>query len=254
MKNILLIGKNSFLAKAFNFLNKENFYSHREFKKIKFEKYDKLILLSMPNKYFVEKEKNFFFEKKILKKFINKEIHYISSSKLYPTKPRCSEKIKKLNIKLPYTYNKYMVEKLIKKNTKKYFIYRLSNVFLKNSYSKNTFFDLLYKNYHNFKKIDFNINLKSEKDFISISSLKIIFKMMLHDRIEYGLYNVGSEKGLNMKKVITLFLGKKVFKDAKTIKTGKKIVSQTLDISKITNLLKINKKDIIRETIRELKK
>ena len=42
MKNILVIGKNSFLAKAFNFLNKENFYSHREFKKIKFENYDKL--------------------------------------------------------------------------------------------------------------------------------------------------------------------------------------------------------------------
>ncbi len=61
MKNILLIGKNSFLAKAFNFLNKENFYSHREFKKINFEKYDKLILLSMPNKYFVEKRKEFFF-------------------------------------------------------------------------------------------------------------------------------------------------------------------------------------------------
>ena len=93
-----------------------------------------------------------------------------------------------------------MVEKLIKKNTSKYFIYRLSNVFLKNSYSKNTFFDLLYKNYHNYKKIDFNISLKSEKDFISINSLKIIFKMMLDDRIEYGLYNVGSEKGLNIKK------------------------------------------------------
>ena len=38
------------------------------------------------------------------------------------------------------------------------------------------------------------------------------------------------------------------------IKTGKKIVNQTLDISKITNLLKINKNDIIRETIKELKK
>ena len=78
--------------------------------------------------------------------------------------------------------------------------------------------------------------------------------MMLDDRNEYGLYNIGSEKGLDMKKVITFFLGKKVFKDAKTIKIGKKIVSQTLDISKITNLLKIDKKDIIKETIRELKK
>ncbi len=254
MKNILVIGKNSLLAKAFNFINKENFYSYKDLKKIKFKNYNKLILLSMPNRYFEKKEKNFFFEKKILKKFINKEIHYISSSKLYPIKPKCSEKIKKLNIKLPYTYNKYMVEKLIKKNTKKYFIYRVSNVFLKNSYSKNTFFDLLYKNYHNFNKIDFNISLKSQKDFISINSLKIIFKMMLNDRNEYGLYNIGSEKGLNMKKVITYFLGKKVFKDAKMIKTGKKIVSQTLDISKITNLLKIDKKDIIKETIRELKK
>ena len=40
------------------FINKENFYSHREFKKIKFENYDKLILLSMPNKYFMGKKRN----------------------------------------------------------------------------------------------------------------------------------------------------------------------------------------------------
>ena len=67
----------------------------------------------MPNKYFIKRKK--FFLKKNFKKFINKEIHYISSSKLYPIRSKCSEKINKLNIKLPYTYNKYMVEKLIKK-------------------------------------------------------------------------------------------------------------------------------------------
>ena len=45
MKNILVIGKKSFLAKAFDFLNKKNFYSHNELKKIDYNKYDKLILL-----------------------------------------------------------------------------------------------------------------------------------------------------------------------------------------------------------------
>lgn len=254
MKDIIVIGKNSLLAKAFNFIKKDNFYSHKEFKKIDFEKYNKLILLSMPHRYFEKKERKFIFEKKILKKFRNKEIHFISSSKLYPMKLKCSEKITKLNTHLPYTYNKFIVEKMIKKNTKKYFIYRLSNVFLKNFYSKNTFFDLLNKNYKKKKIIDFDINLQSKKDFISINSLKIIFKKMISNRKEYGLYNIGSEKGLCMKKIITLFLGKKVFKDAKLIKTGKKIVNQTLDISKITNLLKIKKNDIIRETIKELKK
>ena len=254
MKNILVIGKNSFLSKALNFINKGNFYSHKDLKKIKFENYDKLVLISMPPKYFVKKEKNFFFEKKILKKFFNKEIHYISSSKLYPMKIKCSEKIKKLNFKLPYTYNKYMIERLVKNHTRKFFIYRLSNVFLKNSYSQNTFFDLLYKNYDRYKKIDFNISLKSQKDFISINSLKLIFKLMLDNRVEYGLYNIGAEKGLDMRKVITFFLGKRAFQNAKIIKTGKKIISQTLDISKITNLLKINKKNIIKETIKELKK
>ena len=57
MKKILVIEKNSFLAKAFNFINKENFILI-EFKKIKFENYDKLILLAC-NKYFY-KRKNFF--------------------------------------------------------------------------------------------------------------------------------------------------------------------------------------------------
>ena len=169
-------------------------------------------------------------------------------------KIKCSEKIKKLNIKLPYTYNKYMIERLVKKHTRKFFIYRLSNVFLKNSYSQNTFFDLLYKNYNSYNKIEFNISLKSQKDFISINSLKLIFKLMLDNRKEYGLYNIGAEKGLDMRKVITFFLGKRAFQNAKIIKTGNKIISQTLDISKITNLLKINKKNIIKETIKELKK
>ena len=38
MKDIIVIGKNSLLAKAFNFIDKENFYSHKEFKKINFKK------------------------------------------------------------------------------------------------------------------------------------------------------------------------------------------------------------------------
>ena len=254
MKNILVIGKKSFLAKAFDFLNKKNFYSHNELKKIEYDKYDKLILLSMPKKYFKKKEKNFFFEKKILKKFENKEIHFMSTSKLYPMRFLCTEKVRKLNTSSPYTYNKYMVEKIIKKYKKKFFIYRLSNVFLKKVYSKNFFFDLLYKNYYKNKKIEFDISLKSQKDFITINSLKIIFKMMLKSRNEYGIYNIGSEKGIDMSKVISLFLDKKVLKDARKTNIRTKIVNQTLNISKITNLLNINKNDIIRETIKELKR
>ena len=42
MKDIIVIVKNSLIAKTFNFIDKENIYFYKEFKKINFKKYNKL--------------------------------------------------------------------------------------------------------------------------------------------------------------------------------------------------------------------
>ena len=114
MSRVCLIGKNSFLYNAFSFVEKHNTFSHKQINKINFNNYDKLVLLSFPRKYFLKKEKKFLFEKKLFKKFKNKEIHYISTSKLYPMKIKCSEKIKEINLNMPYVYNKFMIENMLR--------------------------------------------------------------------------------------------------------------------------------------------
>ena len=254
MRRVCLIGKNSFLYNAFNFVEKHNTFSHKQINKINFDKYDKLVLLSFPRKYFLKKEKKFLFEKKLFKKFKNKEIHYISTSKLYPMKIMCSEKIKDINLNMPYVYNKFMIENILKKYTRKFYIYRISNAFLKNKYAKKTFFDILVNNWNKNKTINFDINFKSQKDFISINTLKMIFKKMLKIEKNFGVYNLGAEKGINIQKVIKLFINNNAFEEANLLIEGSKISSQTLDITKLTTLLKLKKKDIIKETLKEMKK
>ena len=51
-------------------------------------------------------------------------------------KIKCSEKIKDINLNMPYVYNKFMIENILKKYTRKFYIYRISNAFLKNKYAK----------------------------------------------------------------------------------------------------------------------
>ena len=82
----------------------------------------------------------------------------------------------------------------------------------------------------------------------------MIFKKMLKIEKNFGVYNLGAEKGINIQKVIKLFINNNAFEEANLLIEGSKISSQTLDITKLTTLLKLKKKDIIKETLKEMKK
>ena len=247
----LVVGRNSFISNIFYKWPDTVIISHNEIENIDLLKFNSLYVLSFPNKYYYENENIFDFEKKIFSKFEEKKITYFSTSKVYKNKLKCNE----LDLVSPQSYyadNKLSIEELIPNYSKNHHIFRISNVFTKNNYSRNTFFSQLMDNLTRSNIIDFDINEKSIKDFISLNSLgEIIYKMRHINDI--GLFNVGSEIGLTIEEVLNYFLSKKKFENAKK-RFSNKIVSQTLDISKLSKLININSKDIHQKTIEELKK
>lgn len=249
MNKTILIGKNSLIADAFvdNSIKK---ISHKEILKINFKKYHTLILCSFPPKYYLKMENNFFFEKKIFSKFRDKKIFYISTSKVYDFKLNCSEKAKPCP-KSIYANNKLKIEKLIKKYTKKYIIFRLSNIFAVNKCSKNTFFYILNKNWLQ-RKIIFDQPLSTKKDFISISALKVIFRN-LNIFNEGQIYNIGCGKAISLKNLLIILFGKSYIKYI-FLKKSYKNVSQSLDINKLLNILKTRRKFLYFRVLKDLKK
>tara|TARA_B110000003_G_scaffold224347_1_gene224899 strand:+ start:42 stop:788 length:747 start_codon:yes stop_codon:yes gene_type:complete len=244
----LIIGKNSFIGLKFKELNNSKIISHKSLKKIDLSNFDKVLLLSMP-KYYNSKISKITFEKKIFKLFRGKRMIYFSTSHVYPNKINNLEKlVKPQNI---YAQNKIKIENEIKNFFEDYLIIRAPIVFKKNHYSKNSFFDILNNNFKK-NKIYFDINQNSLRDLITLDDLFNLYLKMEKKNLR-GIYNIGSGKGISIKKIISYYFGYKLQNPKLSFFFNEKKCNLTLNVQKLEN--KINKfsKTIRRNVLRELK-
>ncbi len=234
----LIIGKNSFICSKFKYLKNSVSISHKTLNIIDLTKFDKVILLSMP-KIYKKKLSKLSFEKKIFKKIKDKRLIYFSTSQVYPDKLDNKENFVKP--KSIYAKNKLKIENEIKKNFKNFLILRAPIIFKKDNYGKSTFFDILNKNFKK-KKISFNINENSIRDLITLDDF---FKNYINidQKNLRGIYNIGSKKGLTVKKIIGYNFKDKIINENIKIFFAKKISNMTLNIDRLENKIgKVGKK------------
>lgn len=249
MKSNLIIGKNSFVGKSLSKSKKGIYISYKDIDDIDFKDFKNIYLLSSPKNYRKKKELNFSFEKKVLNKLSNQKLIFFSTSKIYPNRINCSEDLNPSPQNF-YAENKLKVEKLFTKEYEKSIILRFSNIFDVKTLNKKNFLGLLNSNYFDKGKIIFDINLKSKKDFISIKSIKKILKK-IENNLNNGIYNIGSQTGYTINKIIKFYFGEKIMK-LTPVNQKQKIVSQTLSIKKINKLLKLSKYNFHYETKNQL--
>lgn len=206
-KNLIIIGKNSFLGSHLyksDLIKKKLALSYKQFLKLKddeISKYNYICNCSVHKNYKYKKYlKKYDLDLKIFKKIKHLEIKYIflSSRKIY--KPTFN--IKENNKTKPvdrYARNKLKTENYLKKYIiNKVLILRISNIIgpkivRKYRQVNNTFFDNYLRILNNKKKFYYN---NSFKDFISIYQFLTIFKLIIDKKL-LGVFN--------------LSLGKKVF-------------------------------------------
>ena len=243
----LIVGKNSYLSKNFDIENSVKI-SHQNVNDLKFNDYEKLILISFPPFYKSKKEKNFLFEKKLFDKFCNKKIIYFSTQKVYPYKLNCSEN-GDLSPDSFYGENKLFIENLLIDRTDKYQIFRISSVFSSDDFAKDSFFDQLKNNWNDNKKINFDISLDSIKDFITIDYLYLILKKIINTE-NFGIFNIGSSNGISIKELLRVVFNNNV---PKNIEDKKNLIkSRTLDNKKICNLLNLKRNEIHEDAIKQI--
>ena len=144
----LIIGKNSFIAKSIHNLIEGTYISHSELDNINLNNFKKIYLLSFPEKYKINIEKDFEFEKKIFSILNEKEIFIFSTSKVYPYIEQCDEMLEP-EPKSNYAENKLRIEQLVAQFTDKHFTLRISNVFSNKEVAAGTFFDKVNKTFIN---------------------------------------------------------------------------------------------------------
>lgn len=251
MINNLFIGKNSFICKSIAPSIHGEYISHKEIQDVDFNDFDNIFLLSSPDNYKKKKIKNFLFEKKILNKITNQRLIFFSTSKVYPNLINCDEKIKP-HPQSFYAENKLKVERIFKKEIEKILILRLSNIFEIKNQNRNTFLGIMHDNFFKKQKIEFDISTNSIRDFFSTKSLITLIKKIEKKEI-FGTFNVGSQKGYQIKDIIKYYFGQKLISSTKVVEK-KKIKSQTLCIKKIKKLIDLSNYDFHKETKLQLKK
>ena len=244
----LIIGKNSFISKYLCKYVKGHYISHKEIDNVDHKNYKNLILLSFNPEYKKIKFENFDFEKKIFSYFADKKIFYFSTSKIYPYGENLTEQQNPNPVNL-YGENKLKVENILQDFTNNFFILRCSNIFKKDSYAKNSFLDILLKNYANYNKVIFDMSLMTKVDFILVDSVcKILNKLLINDN--YGIYNISSGTGLSVEFIIEKIL-KKTTKELDVEILNNKLKHQILNNYKLRKELNLQD-TFIEETINEL--
>ena len=144
------------------------------------------------------------------------------------------------------------IENEIKKNFKDYLILRAPIIFQKSNYSKQSFFDILNRNFKK-NKIFFDISEKSIRDLITLDDLyKCYLKI---DKIKLkGTFNIGSKKGLTVKKIVNYYFYKKKMNKNVKISYGKKISNMTLNVERLENKIQKFSDKLYKNVIEELKK
>ena len=251
MLNILIIGKNSFVGKSLKKYFNGIYISSKEIDDAKFSNFKNIILLSSPKIYKKRREKNFLFEKKILKKITSQKLIFFSTSKIYPNKLNCSESMC-TDPQNFYAENKLKIEELLLKEQKNTLIFRFSNIFDTDRLNENTFLGLMHRNFFGKNRINFDISIKSLRDFVSMKSVKKVLKNIENNHL-YGVYNVGSQNGYTIENIIKFYFGLKAFKSTH-INYNRIVKSQTLSTKKIRKLLRIKKNEFHLDTKNQLLK
>ncbi len=172
----------------------------------------------LPKKYNKLTKMDNTFATRNLIKFVNKDTLFIftSTDKVYDPNSNCNE-----NSKLkPQTYlasQKMMCERIIKKNFKKYFIFRLPIVHSDGIKSSNTIIDQFLINLIKNREIKIFSNVK--RSFIKTNEFNKVL-LSLSDNFNYGTYNIGTplksyydrvhelSKKTNKKKLMKKCIGK----------------------------------------------
>ena len=261
MKNILIIGTNSFVANNLNIFLKK-FYKVKKIdlssiNNIKLSKYDCLINCSIQKKYILENYKikndiDYFIANKI--KNLNIQFIFISTRKVYRPKANIKETDKKIPFS-NYGKNKRSTEKRLKKILgKNLLILRTSNIIglkkkIKHRKVHHTFIDIFKENIKNGFVYD---NENNFKDFITINQFSEAIKKSIKQNL-YGTYNLSMGRKIYLKDIISWLL----------VYNKKKLIYKKIDkFSKKNNVYKsfylnnnkLKKKININFKINDLKK
>ncbi len=236
---ILIIGKNSFIAKKYleysKFKKQITSISHKEIRDIDYKKFTHLINFSYDLKIKTQKyNKTNLIDKKICELIDNKNLIYI-----YPSS-RAVLKIDKS--REYYGKNKLIIEKLIKQYRKsKYLILRISNALDFDLNGRNLFISQLLSTLKKYNYIKLDLHRDTYKDFIPL----YFFSKCLDSLIEInktGTFNTSSGvktrigeltneivKGYGKGKIIYL---SKLYRDSFVLNNSKLKKTVNLSISK----------------------
>ena len=249
-KKLLIIGKNSFLAKnLYTALNNKinthilSFENFRRLNKREISKYSHICNFAINLKYikFKYKEKNDI-DLEILKKIVNSNINFIflSTRKIYENKNNIKETgsiIPKCN----YSKNKFITEnKITELLPKNFTILRVSNVL---GLKENNFRKIHISFIDNYIKYLSSDNktyyVNDYKDFITIKQFIKLFYLIFIKNIK-GVYNVSLGKKIYISTLLKWLNFKNINSNKFLVKKNATLKdSFTLNNSKLLNILKI---------------
>jgi dTDP-4-dehydrorhamnose reductase len=254
MKNILIVGKKSFLANSiFNFLKKKKLkISLKSFEEVlskNITDYTHIINGSINKSYCLNKYKKINdLDLRIAKKIINSKTKYIffSSRKVYKNKFNTLES-DHLNPCCNYSRNKLITEsQLLKTLESRIIILRISNILgLKKKFKNNrNIHSLFLDNFFNYQLTNKKILHKdSFKDFITINQFNKVIYLIIKSNIK-GIFNLSLGKKIYLSEIILWLkkLNRRVFiKKKLDLKSSFTLNNKKL-LSKIS--VKLLKKDV----------
>ena len=258
IKNILLIGKNSFITTQFKLFPKKNIrikiISFEEFKKknIKNIKAFNYIINTTSNQNYIKKkylpknDHDLYIAKKI--KNFNVVLVFLSSRKVYKKKNNPKE-TDQLLPKENYSINKVITEKKLQIILeKKLLILRISNIVgLENRKKRKLHLTFVNSFFKNIKKNQLFYNSEIYKDFLS-SKMFVKLIISLLKKNARGIYNISIGKKVYLKKIINWL---NFYNNKKNFKIKNKI--KNVDSFYLNNF-KLRKKTNTKITLKELEK
>lgn len=245
MQKILIIGKNSFLAKNFILYCKKKIkfkaISHKDIKKQNFINYTYIVNFALPlkkyNRKLIDKDN---LDLKLAKKIISDKSKavfvFLSSRKVYKPDKNIKEtsKVKPFDI---YGKNKLETENKLKQILKSnYLILRISNIIGKINKDKEKSNYNFIDNYFFYKKLKKKIITHNDfKDFISIEDFSKSLFLLINKRAQ-GVFNISLGRKIYLKDLI-YWLDKNFYKNF-TFKSKNKKLSFYLNNEKLMRKIK----------------
>ncbi len=230
--NVLVIGKNSLLAKCFKKYTKISnvkYINYNDYSKININKFTHIINFSIDKKNFThDYSLTNKIDRKICKKIKNKNSIYI-----FPSSRLVYDKSKK-NI---YGRNKKKTENDIKSLKEKYLILRITTLLTYDTSNRNLFISRILRSLRKNNTIQLDISKKTYKDFITSEDLIYIIDNLINHKIT-GIYNISSNIKIKvidiLKNIINGYGSGKVI----YLKKNKKRNSFLVNNDKLKNIIK----------------